>query len=269
MYKYPIHFIFALAIVFSFTSCDNEPLDDDFPVNQNPNPNNPGSPTDPGEGSTGDYWPTAVDNIWVYDTENADGSTNENDYEMISETTFEGLPAFELDNFFVQSQLDAFDDPTIELTGYLIKNEGNYSYYVPGSETNELGFMTTFQPLNYVFFKDYLEEGESFSDSFTFSLTISFEGDEDGIDFEPIDVSTTLDYTITVVQRDYEMTINEETFENVIHLNFASSYFDEEFNQTISSESDVYFAKDIGPIKIVDQNPTEGFTSEITSYELN
>jgi hypothetical protein len=268
MIKYPFQILLALVFVFSVTSCENEPLEGDFPINSNPtNPNNPGSPTDPGEGSTGDYWPTAVGNTWNYDTLNEDGSTNENDYQILSETTFEGLPAFELDNFFVQSQLDA-TDVDLELPGFLIKNEGNYTYFFPGLEDNNEGFVTSLAPIAYVFFKDYLSAGESFSDSFETIFSISYVGEEE-IDFDPIESTTILNYTATVVQRDFEMTINDETFANVIHMNFTSSYFDVEFNQTISSETNIYFAEDVGPIKIENITPGEAFDSEITSYELN
>ncbi|MFN2262171.1 MAG: hypothetical protein ABR595_08930 [Psychroflexus sp.] len=269
MIKNSIKFVFVFGLLLNFLSCSNEPLEGEFPENVNPdNPTNPGTPTEPGEGSTGDYWPTAIDNIWYYETENADGSINENDYQILSETSVDGLPAYELDEFFVASQLESAGAAG-EVTGYLIKNEGNYIFYNPGFEMVEEGAELSLSEFSYVFMKDYLEEGESFTESFVFNFTSSFDGGGEIGGFEPIEIEIEADLVITIVERDFEMTINEETYQNVIHLMIESTSTDSEFGESFTYTTEVYFAEDIGPIKILDENETEGFDSEIISYELN
>ena len=54
-----------LFLTFGLTSCsDVEPLDPAVIVNPT-NPSNPSNPTNPGT-STGDYFPTALNNSWTY-----------------------------------------------------------------------------------------------------------------------------------------------------------------------------------------------------------
>lgn len=131
---------------FSLSSCDNEPLEGDFPTNTT-NPTNPvaGPPTQPGEGSTGDYWPTALGNIWLFNTVFEDGTSSENDYEIIGQTFYDGIPAYQLSDFITPSvEFNGFDDslfesldlelPEVENLSYLIKNEGNYAIYYEGFE---------------------------------------------------------------------------------------------------------------------------------------
>lgn len=287
--------ILCLFFVFtSYLSCDNEPLEGDFPSSQNPvNPDNPNTenpdtsspPTAPGEGSTGDYWPTAVGNKWNFETTNADGTTTENNYEILSETTYDGIPAFELSTFLFDDQL-AFDfdfsdfpigeieAPELSNTGYLIKNEGNYGYYSTSLDVSFGDLSMSVSPFGYVFFKDYLLEGESFESGFTYETTFGIDPDSEfadlGLDFSDMSTVIESDFESTIVGRDIEMTVNEVNFSEVIHLRFNTTYVDDTNNEILTGVSEIYLAKDIGPIKMVyTENDELGFESSILSYELN
>ena len=58
MKNFTISFLLPLLIVFSFIACSNDSSNDDSVA----------------ENSTGDYWPTAVDNNWVF-TQNGEETT--------------------------------------------------------------------------------------------------------------------------------------------------------------------------------------------------
>ena len=73
--------------------------------------------------------------------------------------------------------------------------------------------MISLDEFSYIFMKDYLEAGESFTESFVFNFTSSFDGGGEIGGFDPIEIEMTADLEITIVERDFEMTINEETYQ--------------------------------------------------------
>ncbi|WP_127844210.1 hypothetical protein [Psychroflexus aestuariivivens] len=270
MIKNSIKIAFVFGLLISSISCSNEPLEGEFPDSLDPNlPSNPGSPTEPGEGSTGDYWPMAVGNTWVYNVE-SNNSSSENEYSVNSETTIEGLPAYQIDNFISDAGVETPDLPVEQdfdqPDNYVIKNEGNYYNLLESFSFEENGISLSISGFNYVFLKDYLEEGQSYSSDFDFTYTssIDIEGFED---FEDIEFTQNFNYEMTMVERGMILEVNEVEYEDVIHIEIVLTISQEGLEETITDTSEVYLAKDIGPIRII--NESEGSTSDLISYELN
>lgn len=256
-----IKFLASLVVLFctlSLVSCDNEPIDpsidllsfnDDGSGNGNGNGNGNGT-------STGDYWPTALNNQWVYKRDGVLQSPSK----IISINAINGFTYHTFDSFLAQSSSGTTISPTTRVR----KNSGDYFYKLDDFNiilgAGLTGVQTGFE---FPILKDYLEVGQSWTGSYSQTTTYN----------NPIipAVSQTVNYIGTILARDISITVNTDTYDEVIKMRLVQEYdYDPSSGiQDFTVTNEYWFAKDIGLVKGVNQTTTSTTTFELDSYILN
>lgn len=220
------HFVATtlLLLVFVLTSCSKDEA---------------AAVDEPGGVSTGDYWPTAINNTWVLD-ENGTTST----MKMISTDVFNGATYYKFDKLF-----GSVGVTSVSASVWLRKTNGNY-YIKVGDTTVDYGGLTGTQTgYEYIFLKDYLDVNQSWGG--TYSVKTSYTG-------YPT-VTTTIKYTSTIIERDATLTVNGKVYSSVIKVKSILE------STGIKNEIFYWMAKDIGFIK----SEGSGSVSTLVSYSLN
>lgn len=227
MKKITTTLLLGLLVSFLFTACTNEPSDD----------------SSDDQNST--YWPTKVDNNWVFAS---DGE--ETTMKIIGIDEIDGSKYYKFDQMIGgSSSIDA------QSSVWIKKNNGDY--YIKMGEINfdysgYTGKMTGYQ---FVFFKDYLEVNQTWDG--TYSNTTSYNIP----DFPSI--ITTVNYSGKILERDSSLTVNGTTYKDVIKfsLTLNASIAGQASSETIVT---YWIAKNVGIIKM-DSN---GHISELKSFVI-
>lgn len=187
--------------------------------------------------SPGDYWPTTVGNQWVY---KKDGVL-EDPFAIVSTDVVDGNSYF---TFTTPVQPNT-------ATTRIRKTGGNY-YIKTEQITHTTPFPGTTTGNEVIILKDYLAVGQTWTDSFV--QTTTFVG------LPP----QTLNMTIvnTIEEKNVTVTVNGENFDDVIKVKRVMTYTGPAPGVTIGY---YWFAKDIGPVKIINGTTTQ----EIDSYIIN
>jgi len=244
-------FVILLATFF-ITSCETEPLDSEIDLNDfnsNTNQNNSDNNNSNGGVSTGDYWPTAINNEWIFSL----NGVEQEPMKIISTSLIEGATYYNFNNAIGQgSSTTANANISIKKTGgdYYIKvNDIN-------SESGGFSFVTT--GYEFIVLKDYLAVNETWNGSYTQTSTYSDPS------FPVITFSTT--YIGTILEKGITVIVAGETFNDVIKLKIVQTTTI--MGQATTSESLYWFAKDIGPIKTSAEAQGESYLNEIVDYTL-
>lgn len=248
--------LFALFTAFAFVSCDTEPVDPVLSGNEgNPeNPENPGTgPENPGT-SSGDYWPMAVNNQWIF---KEDGELLE-PMKITGTATVAGNSYYKFDQFFTDAGDNGFDGQATILAR---KNGAGYSVRISVEiPAQEGGISITVSPFEYTVLKDDLAAGQSWNETVTQTTTTTVPG------MAPIEVVMTNKYTGKILEKDVTVTLNGETYENVIKVELKQV---SELGAGVPPTSIVtqfWWAKGVGPIK----SQTLGVSNqELDSYIIN
>lgn len=242
-----IKMLFAITLLSIIgVSCDTEPTD---PVltEQNPDDNNPGGGGGNNNGGDGTYWPLAVENTWFYNITNG----TDQDMTIGATQTIDGETYYKFDEFF-GSNGPAF------ATGDAYARVDNGSYYVRVSATTNTGM--SISGLNYIIFKDYLNVGETWTDTFTQSMTFDMPGMPEIPDMQ-------YEGTILgkILEKDISIEVEGETFNHVIHARVTQSVMGAE------TVSDYWWAKDVGPVKIIltASDGGDDVIETLASYDVN
>lgn len=204
---------------------------------------NSDSPTAPSL-STGDYWPTAINNIWNYN----DGTT-QTPMKIISSNA----GYFLFDNFIGNT---ASGGITAIAPVSIKKDNGDYyikygTIQIAGAYT---GTMTGFEA---ILLKDYLAVGGTWSSNY--SQTTNLNGLP----------STTSNTTVngTIMETGVSLLVSGVTYTNVIHVKYLMSTNTQ--GSISNSENHYWFSKNVGLIKYTNVTPTFTRTTLLTSYTLN
>lgn len=227
--------------VFSLSSCTSEfePVD---PAVQVPDE----TPDDNGNNgnSTGDYWPMALNNQWIY---KLDG-VSQDPMKIVSTESIDGKSYFKYENFIGSSTAGS------GFIGTTLTRKTNGVYYVrvsaviPGTPT------ITVSPLEFIILKDYLEVNQMWSQNL--SQTTTIEGQTP--------IVTAVEIAGKILERNVSLTVGTVAFTNVIHTEVIQT------TQGTINKNEYWFSKDIGLIKY--KNSIEGSLNneyEIQSYQLN
>lgn len=255
--------VIVLITAIGFVSCDTEPVDPVLNDNNNngENPgNNPGTNpgTEPGT-SDGDYWPYAINNQWVFEQ---DGEANQ-PMKITSTESVNNKTYYKIDHFFENEGTG--DGFTGNATMLLRKEGGSYSVRVSVEIPSEEGMSITVSPFEYIFLKDNLEVGQTWTD--TAEQVTSYE-----IEGSPIpmpDVVMNLTFEGKILAKDVTVTVNGVTYNDVIKISFKQTAVIEGMGTETVTNSEIWFAKNIGPVKSVANAGTDTFTQELQSYILN
>jgi hypothetical protein len=253
----------AFIVLFSalaFTSCDTEPVDSELignnPENPNPNnpnnPNNPGNPTNPGT-STGNYWPFAIGNEWVF----VNGEGEESSTLISSTAVADGMSYYKVSSLFADA---GTGDLTGEATMLLRHNNGDYRVRVSVEVPSTPGMPSiSVSPYEYSILKDYLDVGQTWSENVTQTTSYDMPGFPD--------IITNLAFQGTILEKDATVTVNGVTYPNVIKLKLVQNISMQ--GQNSSTTSIIWFAKDVGPLFSAAEGLGAEFSSSLIDYTLN
>lgn len=235
--------LFILALTsFLFSSCgDNEPLDDVLAGQVSSGSSGNGGT------STGDYWPATVGNWWQY----SQNGVTQDPVEVIGTDTFNSATYYELGSQSGNGNIFSGDTSM-----WLNKNGGFYNIKIGDISFSGGGISGTVTGYELIVLKDNIATGESWTGSFTQSYTYT------GL---PSTTQTT-NYTGTILEKDVTVTVDGETYTNVIKSQVTMSV---DFSGTTTTTSTEYwFALDIGPVKTI--SVAQGSTTEsiLTSYAI-
>jgi hypothetical protein len=236
----PVLLLFFSAV--AFLSCDSsiEPVDPALNV----------PPENPGGGTTGDYWPMAVNNSWTFVPEAINPEPQM--MKIIATESINSSTYYKYDTFIgLSTEGQAF-------VGTVWTKKENGTYYVrqeasipavPGMPS------ITISPLEIIILKDFLPVNGTWTQNFTQTTTI--EG------LPPI--QTAVSITGKILEKDVTVTVNDVSYENVIKVEVIQNTQ----GQTITNYYS--FAKNIGLIAnysyAVEQNYAQSF--ELISYDVN
>jgi hypothetical protein len=230
-------------------SCETEPLDpvlaQEIGNNQG---NNPGNGNNSGPVLPGDYWPRAVNNTWNYNDNGVSSEVNMQNFETIS-----GQSWIKFSDFFGSSMLGA----DVQLTAWLRRNVNEYiirqSVIIPADD--EIGFpQITFSPVNVIVLKQQLNEGDTWVQTATQTLTIAGGTSS----------SETVTFNGKILSKDQTFSVGGVNYENVIHVRL------DQISSLGSTSTQYWFARDIGLVKQLSTSEGQVITSwELISYTLN
>lgn len=240
-FKFLAAFLLLFA-AFSFTSCDNESLDGAI----DPEAGGGNGGGNGGGVSTGDYWPMAINNQWVFTA----NSLTQDPMKIISTQQVGGNTYYKFDTFFGMTTSGA----GAQGTAMARKNSGNYyirqEAFIPAQEGSP---SITVSPLEIIVLKDFLNVNQTWTQNLTQTTTIQ--------GLPPIQTAVNLQGKI--LEKDITMVVNGAEYTNVIKVELIQN------TQGVTNTNYYWFSKNVGPIKY--QNIFEGFdvTNELDSYSLN
>lgn len=207
---------FLLCIILGFTACQND--DDSTPI-------------DEGE-STADYFPLTLGNTWNYlFSEGGDMQIYLED-----ELVYNG------NTYLITDAYSPIDGSPIT-QGYRKSGATYYGYNGEMSFSFSGVANAVIDPIEFIFFKDDLEVGESISSSTSSDTQVTnpITG--------TINTTTDFDYTTTLVAKDLTMDINGETYTDVIQVQLVLniSFMEQDYDE---QQITYYFAKNIGPVQL-------------------
>lgn len=234
--------IFALIIsATTLTSCDNESIDSAIDLS---NPVNPG-----GEGSSDDYWPTGINNQWIF---NQNGAVQP-PMKMIGTDVFNGR------TYFKFAPLSGNGSQTsASATTWLNKNNGVYTLKTGDLNISAEGITGVQTGFEYVILKDNIAVGETWTGSYT--QNTSFTG------FPAMTQATT--YTGTILEKNATVTVDGETFTDVIKMNMNQQTIITGISLSIIN-TEYWFSKNVGPIWTKTYTGGGIYESVLVDYTIN
>jgi hypothetical protein len=228
MKKITASIFLSLFIALSFTACNDSSNDSENTENSNE-----------------DYWPTSVDNSWVY-TQNSQEKT----MKIIGIDEIDGV------KYYKFSQLVGFESLTEgQFTAWIKKN--NDEYYIKIDDIivkygDNTGKVSGYQ---FLLFKDNLAVNQSWGGTYNYTINYNVP--------DLPNVTTKASYTGTILEKGISLTLNGTIYNDVIKFRFIQKTSIN--GQGISEVAvDFWIAKNIGIIKM----ESLGVSSELKSYVI-
>lgn len=233
-------FLFAAVSLISCTA-DNEPIDPSIDLGGGGNGGGGGGGT-----PSGDYWPTAINNQWIF---NQNGATLD-PMKMIGTDNFGGATYYK---FAPQSS----GTSVTGVSTWLNKSAGVYKLKTGDMNLNIGGLTGTQTGYEMILLKDNIAVGQTWTGTYTQTTTYS------GI---PAIVQT-VNYTGTILETGVSATVDGETYSDVIKMNLMQ---EASMPGSISiTNTEYWFAKNVGPIKITTYSGSGTYNSILTDYTLH
>lgn len=233
--------IFALIIsATALTSCSNEEIDSSIDLS---NPENPG-----GGSASGDYWPTAVNNQWIYNQNGVD----QEPMKMI------GTEVFNSKTYYKFALLSGTGTgASVSATTWLNKNNGVYTLKTGDLNVGVPGMSGTMTGFEYVILKDNIAVNETWTG--TYSQITTYSG------IPPM--TQTTNYTGKILEKDATVIVDGETYTNVIkvHMNQQTSLMGTSFSIV---NTEYWYAKNVGVVKTKTVTGTASYESILVDYTL-
>lgn len=238
--------VLVFFAAFNLTSCDNEPIDPAIDLNN-------GGNTGGGGTSSGDYWPAALNNQWVF---NLNG-VQQDPLKMVSINAINGNTYYT----FNQQSGTGGTGTAASATLRLRKTSGDYYIKVEDIVTPAQAGMpgSTTTGSETILLKDYLAVGGTWTSSYNQTTTYT----------DPSFPVITLNFVIeaSIMEKNISLTVNGAVYTDVIKVKYVQNVTS--FGQTTSSINYYWFSKNVGPIKITNEFGTSTYNQELVSYILN
>lgn len=205
--------------------------------------------TSTGGNSSGDYWPTAINNQWTY---SLDGTTNP-PLKIIGTGTFSGRTYYK---FSPQSGSGANSGAT-GVTTWLNKNNGVYSLKTDDMTINAGGMTGTQTGFEYIILKDNIAVNATWTG--TYSQTTSLTGLPGMVQ--------TINYVGKILEKDATATVNGQNFTNVIKVSIKREI--SILGMVTIADEEYWFSKNVGVIKSAQSYEGETFESILVNYTVN
>ena len=235
--------IFLSILALSLFSCDVEQLDSSISTDDNGNGSNP---------TSGDYFPMAVNNLWVYNN-----GTSNSDMKITGTETLNSKTYYKCDNFI--GTPDFGGTATVK---YYFRKADNVYYHTYESTLNFMGAVAVGKVSDdIILLKDNLPVGGTWTQNLTINTTTT------------IGTETTTDTQLYVIngkilQKLTNYTVSGTTYNDVIKVEFKQTWTDEFSTDTTTSI--LYFAKNKGLIQSISTDEDGVTTNQnLVSYSLN
>ncbi len=251
--------IVLLFSLFLMVSCTNEPVDPALTAQlaaaNAANGGGSGGGTTAGGGtSSGDYFPAALNNQWVF-TQNGVAQAP---MKMISIDNINGFTYY---TFSPTSGSGATSSATA--TQRLRKSSGDYFFKTDDSNISSGGISGVQTGFELLILKDYLPVGGTWTGSYNQTTTYNNPA-------YPV-ISSTTNYTGTILEVGSSVVVGSTTYSNVIKMSLHESV--SMMGITSEVDTDYWFAKNVGIVKSITyatgSTTTPQYTSLLTSYTLN
>nr|WP_294922069.1 hypothetical protein [uncultured Flavobacterium sp.] len=194
------------------------------------------------EESTGDYWPTAVNNQWVLDQNGTESTMKILSSEKVNDDTY-----FKFNQLTgASSEIEGSASASIK------KVKGDYYIKIDQVDYSGEGSTGKITGYEYIFFKDYLKVNETWTGNYTQETSFNIP--------EFPTVKITVNYTGTILERGATATIKTVTYKDVIKFKLRQEA--KTNGQSSIADTEYWIAKDVGVIKMVSGNNV----AELVSY---
>ncbi|HWS60739.1 MAG TPA: hypothetical protein VN182_07400 [Flavobacterium sp.] len=232
--KFITVFFFASVLL---TSCEIEPVDSSS------------LPENGGGTSTGDYWPTAINNQWVF---KMDGVL-QSPMKMISINTISS------NTYYTFNEIAATGiGSTISGVQRLRKLNGDYYIKMESLSSPAQGPIPGFTMTGYetIILKDYIPVGGTWTDKYSQTTTYT----------DPNFPVITLDFDIvaTVMEKNSSITVAGRNYTDVIKIKYIQKVT--MVGQTTVATSYYWYSKNVGPIKMTTETGGQTTVQELDSY---
>jgi hypothetical protein len=227
--------LFVLSLAFTTVSCDNEPVDPALEIGG-------------GGSSSGDYWPTAINNEWLMER---DGVALD-PLKIVGTGNFGGQTYYK---FAPQSGSGTSTSGTV--TNWLNKSNGVYKLKTDDINVNAGGFSGTQTGYEFIILKDNIAVGQSWSGTYTSTTTYT------GIP----SITLTTNYTGTILAKNVTATVDGETYNDVIKVSLVQNASMAGAPATVVN-TEYWFAKNVGVIKSISNDAGNSYESILVDYTL-
>ena len=227
--------LFVLSLAFTTVSCDNEPVDPALEIGG-------------GGSSSGDYWPTAINNEWLMER---DGVALD-PLKIVGTGNFGGQTYYK---FAPQSGSGTSTSGTV--TNWLNKSNGVYKLKTDDINVNAGGFSGTQTGYEFIILKDNIAVGQSWSGTYTSTTTYT------GIP----SITLTTNYTGTILAKNVTATVDGETYNDVIKVSLVQNASMAGAPATVVN-TEYWFAKNVGVIKSISNDAGNSYESILVDYSL-
>lgn len=219
---------------------------------------NPG--TEPGT-STGDYFPFAVNNQWIF---KQNGALNE-PMKIISTQNVNGSTYYKV-NYFISGA--GANEAGGVATQLFRKVGSDYSVRVSVVMPPQEGLTITISPFEYVFLKDNLDAGQTWT--YNTTQITSYDMPESPVPLPDVKMKITIDGK--VLEKNVTASVNGVTYNDVLKVLVKQTALMLDVPGNIPptiTNSEIWFAKNIGPIKVITSAEGIAETQELDSYTVN
>jgi len=232
--KFITVFFFASVLL---TSCEIEPVDSSS------------LPENGGGTSTGDYWPTAINNQWVF---KMDGVL-QSPMKMISINTISS------NTYYTFNEIAATGiGSTISGVQRLRKLNGDYYIKMESLSSPAQGPIQGFTMTGYetIILKDYIPVGGTWTDKYSQTTTYTDPN-------FPV-ISLDFDIVATVMEKNSSITVAGRNYTDVIKIKYIQKVT--MVGQTTVATSYYWYSKNVGPIKMTTEIGGQTTVQELDSY---